>query len=311
MTHLHQCPSRQKLPLEVLEDVVASIGVDIVVPIVQHWPSDAESMNICWSPTDRMTTLHSCALVCRDWVPRSRICLYKDVKLDNERRATSFMATITASPQFGTYVNSLELDAKRVHTDWIYKVHLTLPPLLPNLVLLQYRDLPIVHPLFFVLSARFNYVAHLGLADLKFWTFREIVRLLDRFTQLKSLQVDGCIWESPSSFYCRQREKTTLSPTVISLKLPPHPNPSLPFGPYSSCHNLCNVASWLTKRRPSYSLTKFSFQPYNNIPERFRDLQDLLVHYSKVLEELELAIKTHDYHLGTIEPFDVETETCQ
>lgn len=300
-------PSPQRLPLEILEDIVASIGADLIVPTRDDPSFDTVSRREGWSLSDCMRTLLSCTLVCRDWLPRSRICLYQDVRLDNKRKATSFTMTVTTSLRLGLYVKSLEINPRHKHDDWIYKIHQVLPRLLPNLVCLTYRDFPVVHPLFFVLSPRFNSITHLAVSDMKSWTFREIVRLLDRFTQLKTLRVDNCLWRSPSHFYRRQREKNP--PVVTSFKLPTQSLTPPSSIPSSSSDNVYNIANWLTTTFPTHSLTRFSFAP-PDIPLQSPDFRDLLYQCSGVLKELKLVIHPSYYALGRPDDLDIET-TCQ
>ncbi|KAJ3489340.1 hypothetical protein NLI96_g2199 [Meripilus lineatus] len=212
--------------------------------------------------------------------------------------------TVTTSLRLGLYVKSLEINPRHKHDDWIYKIHQVLPRLLPNLVCLTYRDFPVVHPLFFVLSPRFNSITHLAVSDMKSWTFREIVRLLDRFTQLKTLRVDNCLWRSPSHFYRRQREKNP--PVVTSFKLPTQSLTPPSSIPSSSSDNVYNIANWLTTTFPTHSLTRFSFAP-PDIPLQSPDFRDLLYQCSGVLKELKLVIHPSYYALGRPDDLDIET----
>ena len=58
-------------------------------------------------PRERIQTLRSCLLVCRDWVPKSRVELYRYIRLDNKRQAIGFMKIVMASPSLGEYVRGL------------------------------------------------------------------------------------------------------------------------------------------------------------------------------------------------------------
>ena len=78
-----------RLPLETCEGIIEYVAEDIA----QH-----------------TRTLHSCALVCRSWVPRSRFFLFQRVHLDNKTKAARFMSAICACPDLGMLVSKLILD---------------------------------------------------------------------------------------------------------------------------------------------------------------------------------------------------------
>lgn len=186
--------STPRLPLEVCEFIIGFVG---------YFPDgewNSEELRGC------QLALCSCVLVCRDWVPKSRIHLYEHLRLDNKRKATKLTETLRAFPLLGKHARWLSLNGYNQHDDWFYKVQHHLPRLLPNLTHLLYNRFPAVHPLFFALSRRFNHVTHLVLFDMGSWSLRETTRFLSGFTQLKELRIDmsqlGTV--VPHPLYCRK-----------------------------------------------------------------------------------------------------------
>ncbi|KAJ3474615.1 hypothetical protein NLI96_g12359 [Meripilus lineatus] len=282
-----------KLPLEICEFIVGFVGFE-----------DSRSfLPQAWK------TLHSCLLVCRDWVPASRIHLYNFVHLDNPRKAINFMETVTANTHLGQYVRGLGIDSKRTSSNWIYKIHQVLPPLLPNLTRLQYIRLPVVHRLFFPLSARFNHVTHLEIHLVESWSLREVTHFLSRFTRLEKIHFSWCNWDSRVSgpLYCRRangRNNGMLSSLTLSL---------------SSTHPLEGLPGWFAGSR-YYSLNHLSLSLDDlEAPSRV-DIDKFLVQCSGTLESVRLSICTWDkdlttwremVHKGWKDPREDQTQTLR
>lgn len=256
-------PPRPLLPLEVFEHVVGFVGFTLSG---EKW-----AFGIGYAKT-----LHSCTLVCRDWVPKSRIQLYKLVVLDNKRRAVGFATTVAAAPPLGQYTQELRVNLKEKHEDWIYMIHQILPPLLPNLSRLEYSQLPSLHSVFFSLAPRFKSISSLRIYSLKSWSFREIARLLNGFPNLKALEVE-CEWGSPSPFYCRPTNLKEHPPLCLRL----------------DCHDLTlpcidNMLHWITRRRLPCSLEEFTID-CEEFSNRSEYLSDLLFQSSGTLKVLEVS----------------------
>lgn len=117
---LSSLPVQQRLLLEICEGVIGFVDVR------PHGISQQSFINTC------RRTLHSCSLarVCCNWVPKSRIHLFRCVSLASNQQAASSMTTVSTTPQLGVYVQALVIS---LHDHSIYKVHQSLPPLLPNL----------------------------------------------------------------------------------------------------------------------------------------------------------------------------------
>lgn len=281
--------ARHRLPVEILEDVVGFVG--------------SGSQNKYWT---RTAALLSCCLVCRDWVPNSRVHLYRDVVLDNKRKATSFMNTITTSPRFGEYVRRLGIYPKKTHGDWIYKIHRILPSLLPNVFYLEYRGLPVVHRLFFVCSLQFTSITTLTLVSLHSQTFREIVQLINGFPNLKLLSIIECKWQLPISFYCRdpaQQKCTRSNPISFRLQWLSSSTPVSNDGD--------DMIHWLTKQQRANSLNELSLQ-YDHMSIQSPHFNALLHQCSSTLESLKLSLGNASYAGSYHIPGDLPVETtCQ
>lgn len=261
----------RRLPTEVLEHVVESVGLRLSYRMgVRDWRG----------------TLYSCALVCRDLFPKSRMYLYREVWLDDKRKANNLTNTIMTSPHLGKYVRRLRIDLQDEHEGWIYKAHQVLPPLLPNLYHLEYHRLPCLHPLFLVLASRFGIVTSLRLQGLQPRTFREIVRVLNGFKNLQRLEVE-CAWNppSPQTFFCRninQQEYTHRRAMSFYL-----------FCPDKTSSEVEDVLHWTIRRQPVSTLDEFSLQ-CDTLSTRSRHLSDLVQKSSGNLRTLGLYFKVID-----------------
>lgn len=260
MFQQHRTHTR-RLPLELCESIVGFVGYG------------------------QMTDLCSCALVCRDWLQKSRKQILGRVVMFTKPQANKFISTITASPHLGAYVRELELRLGGQHQDWIYTVTRDLPSPLVNLDHLVYEEIPVLHPLFFNFSPRFDTVASLTLKYMKAWSFRDIVRLLNGCSNLEKLTVHRCEWRSPSPFYYRAPKWTEyMRPIPSSFHLD---CPGLD-GAYAS-----DFLRWLVRRHETDPLHEFLFQ-CDRLPIRSRHLHDLVHQSSRTLTSLELRFDPVD-----------------
>lgn len=243
--------SPPRLPLEVCEKVIESV----------------------W----HMPTRYNCCLVCRDWVPKSRIHLFRDVRISDDETATKFMNAIFASPGIGAYVLELVLDLRYSSGSWIYRFVQVLPPFLINLTRLEYRHLPALNPLFYALSSRFNTISELILFGLKKQSFKEILQLTNRCHSLRTVTLIDCDWKSPSTFYARRG----CSFHRFHLE------------PFRGCYNpqdqRDDVLRWLITSKAASTLVAFHLV-ISNLPDRIPRLPDLLGLCSATLQALTLDI---------------------
>lgn len=264
-----------KLPLELCESIVR-----LMYPR-PDWDRDIDIFD-----RGRTRDLCSCLLVCRDWVPISRIELYRYVRLDNKRRAIGFMKIVIAFSSLGKYVQGLHLSGRSDDkcSDWLYTVHQAVSSRLPNLSLLEYCRLPVVHPIFFILPSRFHSVRRLRLSNLESWSLRETVRLLNRFAQLEELVITSCKWGKniPASVYSRRTNRENA------------PNPFAPrfelvARDLDDRKGCIVMVGWLARSRLSYSLCSISLNVDLTTSE---GLRDLLYQCSGTLESIQLKISS-------------------
>ncbi|KAJ3479715.1 hypothetical protein NLI96_g8869 [Meripilus lineatus] len=88
-----------KLPIEVCERVIDSLAISVHNPTWNDY-FDAVRLTL---------TMYACALVCRDWVPRSQHHLFHQVKLCTTHQADSFLDTITRHPHRAKSVRYLSI----------------------------------------------------------------------------------------------------------------------------------------------------------------------------------------------------------
>ncbi|KAJ3475147.1 hypothetical protein NLI96_g12033 [Meripilus lineatus] len=232
--HFHHW-TRWILPLEVCEKVIDE--------------SDAGG-----SYKERCTNFCAFALVCKSWVPRTRIHLFRDVYLDSAQQSTKFLATLSMSPGFCGYVEELTIDCSNSPNEsngWIYILLRTLPSRLTNLQRLSYNSLPTLHPTFFVFSRNFTSVKSLVLFGLNSQSFREVVQIINGFPNLLALRVDNCIWKTPGAFYKGGSHKLE----VLDVFTHSFDTNKTPNGIY-------DVSDWVMASGSVASLQKLRLDPY-------------------------------------------------
>lgn len=101
--------------------------------------------------------------------------------------------------------SSTEMCMPPCHNDWIYRIVTTLPTILTDLSILEFSDLPALHPHFIRLISSFKTVQILRLVSLTCQSFSEIIQLINRLPQIKSLYMELCRWTQPARFYPSKR----------------------------------------------------------------------------------------------------------
>ncbi|KAJ3482629.1 hypothetical protein NLI96_g6847 [Meripilus lineatus] len=89
--------------------------------------------------------------------------------------------------------------------NWIYKVLMHLPPLLINLSILILQELPTLHPRFIRLISCFKTVRALFLLTLESQSFSEIIQVVNRLPQLRSIRFYNSRWDQPARFFPSHR----------------------------------------------------------------------------------------------------------
>ncbi|KAJ3492328.1 hypothetical protein NLI96_g3 [Meripilus lineatus] len=85
--------------------------------------------------------------------------------------------------------------------NWIYKVLPQLLPLLVNLSFLSLHHLPTLHPLFVRLISCSKTIRSLFLSDLENQSFNEIIQVINRLPQLRSIYFQDTKWDRPVRFF--------------------------------------------------------------------------------------------------------------
>lgn len=286
------------LPLEVCENIISLIrnGANVF-----YVGSKSVTGNIS-------TVLLNCALVCRSWLPRSRILLYRIVHLrqKHSRSAELFNTTILRNSKLGEYVRELHIHPDGEPSNWFYKLH-QLP--FPNLSHLTYGDLPVVHPSFFVYPKLFGTVNSLELTGMDRWNFRDIVRLLNGFPNLRRLSVDWPAWDPRSPFYCpgsdRRRHTSTTSDTHFALEFD---------GKRDQEETIENLLHWLIRQKPFSLPREFRLECHvdTGIFLQSQHLKVLISQQSQMLENLTLSfVHRRFYDSEATRKYCENLETCK
>lgn len=159
--------------------------------------------------TPRSGDLGRCALVCRSWLPRSRLRLYYRIELDGNLQTLRLITAFETSPDLGRLVNILQLpkstarkgsDASKPSNNWIYKAVSTLPRYLTCLEALHFYDLPQLHSIFPVLCSKFTSIKQLEIVHPQNWSFCDVARMVNMFPHLQHLALSDCKWRRPIHF---------------------------------------------------------------------------------------------------------------
>ena len=193
---------RPAIPTEVVERII-----DMVAELLDRF--NRERLET------RARSLNACALVGWSWVPRSRLHLFRDVRLSSDWSTRRFLNSLAQSPALGQYIEILRVwprNEDERSCGWILKALSTLPPLLPHLREVVFCELPDLRPECIAVLSRFSTVESLVLHALDRQSLREVALLVSRFPHLRRLQVELCDWKLPGRCYSgKQHNLTTLN----------------------------------------------------------------------------------------------------
>lgn len=147
----------------------------------------------------RKTSLHSCALVCRSWLPRSRTQLYQHVDVRNEQ-LLEFVDAIASYPHLGIYVKQLYLLVFPA-TVCIYRFFSNVVPFLPKLTSLTYISLSIPYHHLSLFPSGFRSLTSLRLLSIRADSFGEFIRFVSFHKRLIDLEINGCSWKRSSDHH--------------------------------------------------------------------------------------------------------------
>ena len=97
--------------------------------------------------------------------------------------------------------------------EWIHRILLFLPPLIPHMHSIAFTNLPILHPSFIALASKFTSVKSLELYSFKAQSFGEIIRLVNRYSNLEQLSIVDCKWNTPT-YYVSERQHNITNLTL-------------------------------------------------------------------------------------------------
>ncbi|PIL26629.1 hypothetical protein GSI_11295 [Ganoderma sinense ZZ0214-1] len=198
-----------------------------------------------------ISTLHSCALVCRAWRVRSQRTLFYLVQLTDTTSFRRLSKILDDSRHLRDYVYQVELTGHYLHSTT--SIFATFPAVfagkLPNLFRIEVvhfpdteetpfprtsdspkaRALPYVplHPRFSAFLSAFTAVSVLYLQDTTFRTFSEFARMINALPNLEELACDSIRWiapggSHPGADFMKQPEwaagKDTLPPFAPKLR---------------------------------------------------------------------------------------------
>ncbi|PIL26626.1 hypothetical protein GSI_11292 [Ganoderma sinense ZZ0214-1] len=201
----HSKPRLLHIPTEVCENVIDML-YDLHMSIATR---------------ENISTLHSCALVCRDWRVRSQKMLFYQVQLADTTSFRRLSTILDDAPHLRDYVFLVELTGYHLHyTTSIFALFpavfaAKLPNLFridvvhfPDIVVTQFprasdspkaRALPYIplHPRFPAFLSAFTAVSELLLMDTTFRSFTEFARMLHGLPNLDQLICYSIRWIAP------------------------------------------------------------------------------------------------------------------
>ena len=160
--------------------------------------------------------MSSCTLVTRFWLPRACLHLLNTIYLDSQWRTDAFSQALTLTPILGLRVHYLSISSKSNESaahEWIHRILLFLPPLIPHMHSIAFTNLPILHPSFIALASKFTSVKSLELYSFKAQSFGEIIRLVNRYSNLEQLSIVDCKWNTPT-YYVSERQHNITNLTL-------------------------------------------------------------------------------------------------
>ncbi|KAH8092227.1 hypothetical protein BXZ70DRAFT_464961 [Cristinia sonorae] len=231
-----------RLPLEVCELII-----DIAAEFWDYFDFLAQP---------RRTTLRSCALTCKAWLPRCRYHLfYASDLLESSEHLLGYVGMLRAHPELTSLVRRLRIsgsfDDSKAY--WINSLPILLSPLLPNLNHVVYtaqvsKHLAPFHPTFFRLLSTFRPVTQLHYTCNAKQPFDNFAKFVLAFRNLERLHVDGeseWILEKPNFDQAVVERPPLVTRRSWDKLLPLH---HLHTSPYLVQRNLIHVVEFVLQR---------------------------------------------------------------
>ncbi|KAJ3479911.1 hypothetical protein NLI96_g8725 [Meripilus lineatus] len=268
----------------------ARASLNTIMVFTQSLPPELWEIIIELSEGSR-GTLSSCARVCRSWVPKSRVLLFRVVHFDSStQRARAFMDALLCSPSLGELIHELIIDPQFAPgcRYWIYDLIQMLAPILPNLYHMGYHRLfSNFDPWFYFLCQRFETVKSLSLCSLEYNEHAEVVQLVNMYKTLETLSLFNCERANPGRFTGRTH------PGLTTLRIRSQESA---VRAYPDLYNCTNMYDWITCTPNPFPAVKALTLPLH-FATHINTFNDLLKTSTHDLEELELEIfiaETHD-----------------
>ncbi|RPD75974.1 hypothetical protein L226DRAFT_612233 [Lentinus tigrinus ALCF2SS1-7] len=186
-----------RLPTEVCENVIEA-SYDRCYHLIQS----------------SLATLSSCSLVCRAWRPRGQSLLFEYVLLRDKDALYRYAELVNSSPKVGAYMRTLSF---RGYLHVPYSPAVLFPTVLrgklPNLSEVYFnefsadakaakqlpegkKELPSlpIHPYFPSLLACISHIRILHLSNVRFSSFGDVARILDKLSNIQELHCEGLSW---------------------------------------------------------------------------------------------------------------------
>lgn len=206
-----------KLPTEICEAIIGFVDEDVYF------------LQRPYRLPETKKALYSCALVCRSWITRARIHLFRIVTIDS-RSVSNIMTVVLTSPTHGSYVQRVDLSGHDQpldpqtniprHDGWIYDFFKKVVPLLPNLTFIQYDGLPTLHPCFYISPPRVPSLTSLSLSGLNATSIGDVLRLISYYKRLKELYItqSGGAWGPFSNHHYSFGQRWSCHLQVLSIQ---------------------------------------------------------------------------------------------
>ena len=206
------CISRRRHRLSIVD--IPPISVDVPLPVQPRLPIEVceyiieDLFETGYSLVQTsLATLASCALVCRAWRPRAQQVLFAYVLLRDKQSLDRFAALLDASPQLGSYVQTLALRGylhvpyspavlfvtvlrgKLSHLRWLSIDELSDGEKAAKPLSGGEKELPSlpIHRYFPSLLASFSHIRTLDLTDVRVPSFGDFARSLNTLANLEKL----------------------------------------------------------------------------------------------------------------------------
>lgn len=172
--------------------------------------------------------MYSClcasALTCRAWYPRSRLSLYRHIKIIGSIQFEKFLRTLLASPSYGDFVHHLSIAVDLMRPGRFLPAGVVFVALCSKLKKLDRVDIVYTpvrpHDSFFISlrAAQYRTVAVLSVSGYSFSSTKDLIKYITSFPQLRRLKVVQDDYDPPQSSQLRQALCAVNLPCLTTLQ---------------------------------------------------------------------------------------------